>query len=143
MKPVLALIALSLSTLSVAAEAHYVDFKAELHCTTQDGKKLVLNDLIVGGPGKALHSDARDKPLKVSFLGSKDRIATVSLDRDSLSVSRSAYLLHVDLDSGELTSREEWNAQVPYVYVSGKLETPGGLLGASTVVDVRCIQPLK
>jgi hypothetical protein len=128
-----------LSTSPAFAKAD-LDFSKELNCTTKQGQKLSMNDAIVGGTGKAVHSDNPRRDLRVTMLGSDRDVVKLMVD-PGLRAINPDFIVYIDKRNAEITERREGSETSRYIYVPAQLETKSFWEGAK-LMEAKCIQPL-
>jgi len=126
-----------LASLPTLAQADF-SLKGELTCQTEDGKKFLINDALAGGPGSAIHSDNPRKILRVTPMV-QNGSARLVLD-PGVRAFTPDFVLTLDLNAIQSTTRQEGAEIAHYSFVPGKVET-GSLLGGKKIINAKCIQP--
>lgn len=135
MKSLLALALLA--SLPNLAHAEF-SLKGEISCVSEDGKKILINDALSGGPGSAIHSDNHRKILRVTPMVQKGK-AQLVLD-PGVRAFAPDFVLTLDLDAIQETTRQEGSELAHYSFVPAKVET-GSLLGGKKSIEAKCFQP--
>jgi hypothetical protein len=132
--------------ITVVAEAFCVstmafadfDVNKQLQCETEDGIRILINDSLIGGSGKAVVGHA-DQVYKVSSWKDNNEVAHFGLNY-SVRAAGPSYTLSIDTRLIETTSRREGPETKAYYFAPAQLTT-NAIFNGTKSVPTKCFQP--